>query len=187
MLSRRALLKVALGAGVTFNLPAALQADEPEAKNLRPQTGDVLVFAGGTDAGKVIRVSSLELGGAPVFAWPMDPTTSVIRDGKRLNRLLVLRLRPAFLSPDTRAHAAGGSVVAYSAICTHEGCPVSEWLSEQRVLECPCHGSQYDPANEANVIKGPAQYRLANLPLKMVNDMLVVAGKFVGKLGAQGG
>ncbi len=183
--SRRALLKAALSVGFTLNLAGALRADEIEARILRPQAGDVLVFAGGANANRIIRISSLPMSGGPAFAWPMDPKTTLVRDGTRLNRLLVLRLDPAILSPRTRANAAGG-VVAYSAVCTHEGCPVTEWLGAQRVLECPCHGSQYNPADGANVVKGPTRYGLANLPLRAMDGALVVAGKFVGRLGAQG-
>lgn len=184
-LSRRALLKAAVCAGLALNLTDAVRADDVDVRAMRPEVGDVLVFANEATPRKMIRVPDLPVGGAPVFAWPMDPRTGIVRDGTRLNRLLVLRLDPAKLSAVTRAHAADG-VVAYSAVCTHEGCPVTEWLSQQRVLQCPCHGSQYDPADVANVVKGPTLYRLANLPLRKVDGALVVAGKFIGRLGAQG-
>jgi rieske iron-sulfur protein len=184
-ISRRAVLKAAVGMAVALNLPRTLAAEEIQAKMLRPQAGDILVFAGANDPRAIIRASSLTIGGAPVFAWPMDPRTMLIRDGTRLNRLLVLKFDPAMLSPRSRANAAGG-VVAYSAVCTHEGCPVTEWLARERVLECPCHGSQYNPADGANVVRGPTRYGLANLPLREVNGALVAAGRFIGRLGAQG-
>ena len=47
-------------------------------------------------------------------------------------------------------------LVAYSAICTHLGCTVLAKLNNQGDIVCPCHGSQFDPANGASVVRGPA-------------------------------
>ena len=55
------------------------------------------------------------------MAWPLDPTDNTVRDGSRLNKVLLLRLDHESLDPVTRDRAAEG-VVAYSAICTHTGC-----------------------------------------------------------------
>jgi cytochrome b6-f complex iron-sulfur subunit len=45
-----------------------------------------------------------------------------------------------------------GTIAAFSAICTHEGCLV-EWSPARRILLCPCHDGQYDL--EGKVIAGP--------------------------------
>ena len=79
----------------------------------------------------IIKPQDLKLGGPPVLAWPKDPKTSVIRNGSRLNEVLVVRLDPAELDDETRAHAADG-IVAYSAICAHAGCPVTAWVKGGR-------------------------------------------------------
>ena len=42
---------------------------------------------------------------------------------------------------------------AFSATCTHQGCPVSE-VSGGRIV-CPCHGSAFDAAT-GEVVGGPA-------------------------------
>jgi cytochrome b6-f complex iron-sulfur subunit len=47
---------------------------------------------------------------------------------------------------------SAGKVVAFSAICTHEGCTVAP---AKRSLDCPCHGSKYDIAT-GKVLAGPA-------------------------------
>ncbi len=46
-------------------------------------------------------------------------------------------------------------VVAYSRVCTHAGCLVG-YDPSRRILYCPCHGAEYDPARGAEVIAGPA-------------------------------
>src|SRR2546427_4844384 len=48
------------------------------------------------------------------------------------------------LTEETRELAARG-VVAYSAICTHQGCPVSMWEAHAKNLFCACHATQFDP------------------------------------------
>jgi cytochrome b6-f complex iron-sulfur subunit len=47
----------------------------------------------------------------------------------------------------------GGGVFALSAVCTHLGC-ITRYLSDERVIACPCHGSRFDL--EGNVVHGPA-------------------------------
>jgi Rieske Fe-S protein len=105
-----------------------------------------------------------------------------------LNEVLVIRLDPAELDDETRAHAADG-IVAYSAICAHAGCPVTAWVKgatdDKDVFKCVCHNSEYDPRQSAQVVFGPALRRLAALPLAIANGSLIVAATFVGKVGAQ--
>jgi Rieske Fe-S protein len=100
----------------------------------------------------------------------------------RLNRLLLVRLEIDALGPETKPLAAGG-VVAYTAICTHGGCEVDDWLATERLLLCSCHSSQFDPRNGARVVDGPAPRSLPALPLKIVDGRLVVAGSFTTPVG----
>ncbi|THD57554.1 MAG: Rieske (2Fe-2S) protein [Bradyrhizobium sp.] len=185
--TRRTLILAALATGVAASTPAAADDDQPGSDE-RPQKGDVLVFSEGEHTGEVIKPQDLRLGGPPVRAWPKDPTTSVIRKGSRLNEILVVKLDPAELDDETRARFADG-FVAYSAICTHAGCPVTAWVKEtagdKDVCKCVCHNSEYDPRQGAQVVFGPAPRRLAALPLATAGGSLTVAGTFVGKVGAQ--
>ena len=50
----------------------------------------------------------------------------------------------------------GDEVVAFSSVCTHQGCTVA-YDAEEEVLACPCHGSKFDPADGAKVVAGPAE------------------------------
>ena len=142
----------------------------------------------GEHAGDIIKPQDLKLGGPPLHAWPKDPKTSVIRDGSRLNEVLVVKLDPAELDDETRSRAADG-IVAYSAICAHAGCPVTAWVKgtagDKDVFKCVCHNSEYDPRQSAEVVFGPAPRRLAALPLAMADGSLTVAAPFVGKVGPQ--
>jgi len=187
--TRRSLLAAALAAGTCLAARRSAAAQEDQAgSDERPQTGDLLVISEGAQAGQLIKPSDLELGGPPLHAWPKDAKTSVVRNGSRLNEILIVKLDPAELDDDTRARFPSG-IVAYSAICTHAGCPVTAWVTgegtDRNVLKCMCHNSEYDPRAGARVVFGPAPRRLAALPLAISGDSLAVAAPFAGKVGAQ--
>jgi len=59
---------------------------------------------------------------------------------------------------------ADGSFAAYDALCTHEGCRVN-YDKTAAVIFCPCHSAEFDPANHAAVLGGPAPQPLLELPL----------------------
>lgn len=61
-------------------------------------------------------------------------------------------------------HLQSGEFVAYSAVCTHQGCTVAYRDAQ---LVCPCHGSIFDPANGAEVLTGPAQTPLPEIPVEV--------------------
>jgi rieske iron-sulfur protein len=189
--TRRALILTALATGtyILASKSAAAGEDQPGSDE-RPQKADVLVVSEGEHEGQVIELQDLKPGGPPVRAWPKDPKTSVVRNGSRLNEVLVVRLDPAELDDETRSRAADG-IVAYSAICSHAGCPVTGWLKgaagDNDVFKCFCHNSEFDPRQSAQVVFGPAPRRLAALPLATAGGSLMVAATFVGKVGGQQG
>jgi rieske iron-sulfur protein len=163
----------------------AAQAQAPAApRNLRPLAGDLLVSAKALDAGP-LRPGDIAASAPQLLAWAKDPASGAVRDGSRLNQVLLLRLDPESLDAETLARAADG-VLAYSATCTHAQCPVSEWRQEAGILHCPCHGSEFDPRAGGRVVNGPALRHLPPLPLRLSADGgLEVAQPFVGKVGGQ--
>jgi ubiquinol-cytochrome c reductase iron-sulfur subunit len=67
------------------------------------------------------------------------------------------------------------SIVAYSKICTHVGCPVALYEQTTHHILCPCHQSTFDAAHGANVIFGPAARPLPQLPLATDSSGYLVA------------
>ena len=116
------------------------------------------------------------------MAWSMDPTDRTVRSGSRFNRVMLVRFDPEKPSDETRSLSAGG-VVAYTAICTHSGCEVADWLADEQLLYCSCHSSKFDPNDGARVVDGPAPRSLPALPLKTVQGRLTVAGPFTARVG----
>ena len=158
----------------------ARAAEEGEATK-PPGPDDRFVFLTGPKKGQVIRPEDLALGGPQVQAYPMAPDGTV-RSDSRLNLVILARFDPAALTDETRARAANG-VVAYSAICTHQGCPVNMWSKERNAFVCSCHASIFDPRNGAEVIDGPAPRRLAALGVKLKDGIVTVASTFSGHVG----
>jgi Rieske Fe-S protein len=159
-----------------------LSAKAKEADAMPPQQGDRFVHLTGPRKGQVVARDDLALGGPQVQAYPVDPGSGVVRNASRLNLILLARFDPAELSEATRARAADG-IVAYSAICTHQGCPVNMWSSSKTGFVCSCHGSIYNPKDDANVVWGPAPRALPSLGLKLEDGAPVVAAGFSTRVG----
>ncbi|WGS22011.1 MULTISPECIES: Rieske 2Fe-2S domain-containing protein [unclassified Bradyrhizobium] len=189
--TRRSLLLTALASCTCLAAiePAAADDEQPGASE-RPQKADVLVRAEGDKAGEIIKADDLTLGGPPVRAWPKDPKSSVVRNGSRLNEVVLVKLDPNELDDATRARASDG-IVCYSIICSHAGCPITAWVKQEQgdknVLKCLCHNSEYDPRQNAQVVFGPAPRRLAALPVTVADGAITVAAPFIGKVGVQQG
>ena len=75
-------------------------------------------------------------------------------------------------SPAVLVHLDNGDFVAYSAVCTHQGCTVAYKNGQ---LACPCHGSVFDPADEAAVVAGPAPKPLPEIPVKVQGGEVIKA------------
>jgi Rieske Fe-S protein len=164
------------------SLGAAAQ-DDPAA--MRPKEGDLIVKAGDA-AKKPLTAADIPLGAMQTVAWAMDPTDGTVRSGSRLNAVMLLRLDPATLAPETRERSADG-VVAYTLICTHNGCDIDDWLAAVQQVSCSCHSSTFDPKDGAKVVDGPAPRPLPALPLKIVDGKLVVARAFTTRVGFETG
>jgi rieske iron-sulfur protein len=180
LIGRRAAVKF----GLCFALAPRLAIAQTEPTRERPREGDLLIAVSAAANPEPLKPGDLPLDGKQTLAWPMDPETRTVRNGSRLNKVLLLRLDPEGFDPETKERAADG-VVGYSAICPHTGCDVTNWHPDRRLLECPCHYSIYDPKEEAKVVSGPSPRRLPALPLKIVDGMLAVAKPFVGRPGFQ--
>jgi len=181
-LQRRRVLQACCG--FALSTAALAQTGGDEQALAAPQANDALAFAYGDRAGQTIAPADVVLGAKQLLAYPLNPATQRMRDASRLNQLIVVRLDPAKLEPETLARAADG-IVAYSGVCTHTGCDVTDWFGDVLRFKCPCHESEFDPADSARVVGGPAPWQLAALPLKIVDGALVVAGAFVGRVGFQ--
>lgn len=73
--------------------------------------------------------------------------------------------------PVVLAQPTAGTVVCWSAVCTHQGCTVAAGGAK---LPCPCHGSVFDAATGA-VVRGPARRALPAVPVTVQGGQVVRA------------
>ena len=97
--------------------------------------------AGGTASGALTATSDIPVGGGMIF--------------------------PAQLVVVTQPTA--NEFKAFSAVCTHMGCTVSQIANGR--IDCPCHGSEYSITDGA-VLAGPAPKPLPAKTIKVTGDSI---------------
>ncbi len=165
-LDRRQLLQV-LATGLATSLPFLANNASAE------ETVHLLVDADAEKDFVPLRPSDLKVG-KPLLVFPYDAKAGVPKNESRLNKLVVIRLPEDQMAPDTQARAASG-VLAYSGICTHQGCEVKTWLAKENALACYCHSSKFALLDGAKVISGPAPKALPAIPLTMSGEFVAIS------------
>jgi len=118
------------------------EADTPEASSVPKPTGQSQV---------VMKLADLEVG-ARTSVQAKHPS------GKEIPVLL--------FRPDEK------TVLAFSSVCTHQGCVVTAESSQDDFF-CACHGSRFKPA-DGTVLEGPAIAPLGRYATEIKNDQISV-------------
>lgn len=69
--------------------------------------------------------------------------------------------------------------VAYDAVCPHQGCTVG-YVPSQRLIICPCHGSEFDPT-DGDVVQGPATRGLRRLGVRRGSERPALREEIAGR------
>jgi thiosulfate dehydrogenase [quinone] large subunit len=132
-----------------------------------------------------IRIGALSVGAIAValvgktFAKVSDKPTTTVSGSSQIIELAKINVG------ETHQFALGNGmpailfrtktgVFAYSATCTHEGCTVA-YQSSNKSLYCPCHGAEFDPFKNGDVITGPTRDALPTVKVKITGDWVVLA------------
>ncbi len=107
--------------------------------------------------------------------------------------LIVVRLPAQYIHlPADRRNWAPEGILAFSKICPHAGCAISEYRyplypntgQQQPAFTCPCHYSTFLPGRGGELIYGPAGRELPQLPVMIDPDgYLAAAGPFHEDIG----
>ena len=97
--------------------------------------------SGGSAAGALTATSAIPVGGGKIFP----------------SQLVVV------------TQPSAGQFKAFSAVCTHMGCTVSQIANGR--IDCPCHGSEYSITDGA-VLAGPAPKPLPAKQIKVTGDSI---------------
>ncbi len=182
VLGRRSLLiKLLAGAGGALGLALLLPV-----LSLGPAPGRSLFVTPWARGKRVV-----DENGQPVSVdtVPEDGFLTVFPEGSEGAadaQALLIHVRPGSLRlpPERMAGVPEGTLVAYSKICTHAGCPVGLYRAESQSLICPCHQSQFDVADGGKPFFGPAARPLPQLPLGVDGQGgLIAQGDFTEPVG----
>ena len=130
-------------------------------------------------SGEPIRAADVTLGSA-VHVIPEELASighaEGYLDAKAKAIVLLMRMLPEQITEaDDKKDWSYDGIVAYSKVCTHVGCPVALYEQQTHHLLCPCHQSQFDVANGAAVIFGPAARPLPQLPITIDDEGYLIA------------
>jgi arsenite oxidase small subunit len=147
--SRRQMLSLSLAAGVAAGTGGASEA------NSQPSPSDAK--APELEIGKL---DDIKPGTVVEFDYPDDNSPAIL-----------LRLD----GPVEGGVGPDQSIVAFSRLCTHKGCPL-DWNADQKMLICPCHWSSFDPALKGRMIIGQASQGLPQITLRISEGNIRAVG-----------
>lgn len=110
-------------------------------------------------AKEVAALADLKPGQPVNFTYPQDEAAVLIDLGRRVS---------GGIGPQN-------SIVAFSALCQHMGCPVT-FEAGRSHLVCPCHASVFDPARGGDCIEGPSTRGLPWIALKIEGNAVFATG-----------
>ena len=108
---------------------------------------------------KIIALSEVKPGTPVSFLYPQPQPAILLDAGKPV---------PGGVGP-------GRSIVAYSGLCQHMGCPVTLEPASKHFV-CLCHNSVYDPVRQGMAIDGPTPEGLPMITLKIENGVIYAVG-----------
>lgn len=147
-LTRRSLVK-ATGAGMSGGLLAELASAASPAEGQKQYP-----------VMRVAHLDALKVDVPVQFHYP-DETSPAI----------VVRMRQAA----AEGVGPGNSIVAFSQLCTHKGCPVA-YRPERKLLICPCHWSSFDPSKSGQMVIGQASQALPQIRLRITDNAVFAIG-----------
>ncbi|HEX8971055.1 Rieske 2Fe-2S domain-containing protein [Oryzihumus sp.] len=128
----------------------------------------------GRAVGGVSRVAGPASSG-PTSAQPPSGATSATDVGTVASLPVghgVSFTNPADGNPGWVVHSAANTFVAFSAVCTHAGCPVQYDPGSVQFV-CPCHGGVYD-GRTGQVLQGPPPAPLPSIPVHVAGGRIRV-------------
>lgn len=137
------------------------------------------------EAGNTLGVDAIPAGsGETMSVFPEAEGGGAIRT-KEATTVLVRFSQGAYTEPTILSGTVEG-YAAYSRVCTHAGCVVSQRSGpDGQYFRCPCHQSEFDPLEGATVAGGPATKPLPQLPIGLTDkgDLIVATGPFEAPIG----
>jgi arsenite oxidase small subunit len=109
---------------------------------------------------RVVALSKLRVNRAVTFDYPLKGQSNMLLDlGSAV---------PSGVGPKK-------SIVAFSSLCQHMGCPVGYDRGRHEFV-CPCHQTRYDPERVGSIIQGVATRGLPRVHLEVRDGAVYALG-----------
>ncbi|HYU46301.1 MAG TPA: Rieske 2Fe-2S domain-containing protein [Terriglobales bacterium] len=148
-----------------------------------PERHDLLVYTDGPKKGQEVMTADIVLDAPPVLVQAKDPETKQVRDSEKA-LVLLYRTSPDKIPADIRGDTWNG-IIAYSALCTHQGCDPLGWDAESKQLLCPCHQGKFDPLQGGLNTGGPKTRDIPQIPVKDDEGKLIVSDAIMSWIGVK--
>jgi len=189
---RRDVLKGACmlaGATAVVSIGRVTPAFAAEQKDV-PQVGDVFVFTEGPKKGTVVTVADVPVDPDKVITVQAATPDGKPREGDNCTAVLY-RTTPDKVPADMKTETVEG-IMAYSAVCTHQGCMMTETHKTEEAVPvfgiiCPCHDALFDPLQDGKNTGGARSRTLPHFPIKSEGGKLVVSDVPSGYVGVKRG
>jgi len=155
----------------------------PQAHGI-PLVGDGFVFTDGPKKDDIVMVNDVVVDAPPLTVQAKDPAGAV-RDSDN-STVLLYRVSSDKIPADMKNDTVEG-IMAYSAVCTHLGCMLSNWDAATKQFLGPCHDALFDPLKESANTGRATSRMLPHIPVKSVDGKLVVADRPSGYVGVKRG
>ena len=146
--TRREFVKIGVSGSLAAGIAPAFAAPAPQEK---PREYPVVT---------VVQLDALKVDSPVAFTYPDENSPAVL-----------VRLRGAAIG----GIGPGDTIVAYSILCTHKGCPVS-YRPERKMMICPCHWSSFDPAKAGQMVIGQGSQALPQIKLRLQGGTIQAVG-----------
>ncbi|MGI9602751.1 MAG: arsenate reductase (azurin) small subunit [Acidimicrobiales bacterium] len=147
-------------AGAAVVVPVGLVLTDDDA-DISGATGAQLASFPRTRIGSVSELGS----GEPVFVdYPLEGQSNIL---VKLGQ------------PSIGGRGPDADIVAFSNMCTHMGCPITDYSTDDHVLgPCPCHFSSFDLSRDGVTSFGQATQNLPRLLLEVEGDDIYASGVY---------
>ncbi len=126
-----------------------------------------------SDTGRPIRPADFGSPGGMITVIPEGYQTN--DDALVKATCIIIKFEPGVIQFPTNRKWVVDNIVCYSKICTHVGCPVALYEQTTHHILCPCHQSTFDAPRGAQVLFGPANRPLPQLPMGVDSEGYLVA------------
>jgi Rieske Fe-S protein len=149
-----------------------------------PERHDLMVYTDGPKKGQDVMTADIVADAPPITVQAKDPVTGNVRESEKSTILVYKTSTPEKFAADIVGDTWKG-IIAFSELCTHQGCLVSGWDAATKQFVCPCHAGMFDPFTGGTNTAGAKTRDLPQIPVKDDDGKLIVSDAIMSWIGVK--